>query len=239
MAFERNVIIAVLKMTKDGPVLCESINKEARVPSATGQELLRRMQKDGLIQVGKGAVEASASQRLRLAVEAINQGADLENVSSCLSWQEFEAMATDALRQNGFAVQRNLRFRHSGRRWEIDVVGCRQPMILCIDCKHWHHGMSPSSVAKVAEKQVERTSALAESLPALADKISCSLWAKAKVIPIVLSLLTGRFKFHDDVPVVSVLQFQGFLGQLPVYVDSLKHFTLLEKDLRNRSPRES
>ena len=225
MSIERNLIISILKLTRDGPVSNKLVNKDAKIPQQIAEKLLRKLQNDGLIYVQKNVVEANSLQRLKLAVHAIHLGADIENVSSFLQWQEFENMAAVAFEQNSYSVKKNLRFKHAGRRLEIDIVGCRKPIVICVDCKHWHRGLHPSALKRIVEEQVERTSALAESLPSFFGRIECASWDNVKLVPAVLSLVTGRFKFYDNVPIVAVLQLQDFLTQLPAYADSLKHFT--------------
>lgn len=224
MSIETNLIISILKLTKNGPVSNKLVNKDAKIPRQIAQKLLRKLQNDTLIYVQRNVLEANSLQRLKLAVHAINLGADIENVSSFLQWQEFENMAAVAFERNNYSVAKNLRFKHDNRRWEIDIVGCRKPIAICVDCKHWHRGLPPSALKRIVEEQVERTFALAESLSSLTGKIECASWDTVKLIPAVLSLVTGRFKLHDKVPIVAVLQLQDFLGQLPAYTDSLKHF---------------
>jgi Holliday junction resolvase-like predicted endonuclease len=225
MSIEGDLIITILRLTRNGPISHELINKTARIPSQVAKKLLRTLQNDGLIYLKKDIVEADNPQRLKLAVKAVNLGADLEHVSGFLQWQEFENMAALALERNSYSVKKNLRFKHAGRKLEIDIVGCKKPIAICVDCKHWHRGLYPSALKKIVEEQVERTLALAESLPSLFGKIECASWDNVKLVPAVLSLVTGRFKFYDNVPIVAVLQLQDFLSQLPAYADSLKHFT--------------
>jgi hypothetical protein len=43
-------------------------------------------------------------------------------------------------------------------------------------------------------------------------------------VPAILTLVQARLKFCDDVPVVSVLQLQDFLYELPGHVHALRHF---------------
>lgn len=224
MSIEMNLLISILKLTRNGPVLTKLVNKDARIASQIAEKLYRKLQNDGLIYFRKNIVEADSVQRLKLAVYAIKSGADIENVSSFLEWQEFEHIAALAFERNGYGIIKNLRFKHKGRKWEIDIVGCKKPLVVCIDCKHWHHGMYPSALKRIVVEQVERTSALAEVLPSLAGKIECVSWDYVMLIPAVLSLFMGRFKFYDDVPIVPVLQLQDFLSNLPAYSNSLKHF---------------
>jgi Holliday junction resolvase-like predicted endonuclease len=214
---EINLIISILKLTKDGSVSNEIVKKDARMPSQIIAKLLSKLQNDGFVYLRKSFVEADNIQRLKLAVYAIELGADFELICSFLGWKEFEGMASLILERNGYAVNKNLWFRHAGKRWEIDVVGYKKPIILCVDCKHWHHGMHPSALKKVAEEQRKRTIALAQSLPALVGKFEFASWDKTKIVPAVLSLFPGRFKFYDEVPIVPVLQFNDFINQLPAY----------------------
>jgi len=225
MSIEKDLIISILKLTRHEPISKEVVKKDARIPSQIAEKLLRKLQNDGLVYLQKNFAEADSPQRLKLAVHAIRLGADIEGISSFLQWQEFENMAAVAFERNGYRIMKNLRFKHAGQRWEIDIVGCKKPIAICVDCKHWHHGMYPSTLKKIVEEQVERTFALAEFLPSLSGKVECASWDNVKLVPAVLSLVAGRFKFYDNVPIVPVLQLQDFLSQLPAYADSLKHFS--------------
>lgn len=225
MVVERELLISLLKLTKDGAVLIEDVNKDYRIASDIARKLLEKLQNEDLLNLQGATVKVTSDNRLRLAVKAVSLGADVERVSAFLSWQEFEDIAAIALERNSYAVVKNVRFKRAGRKWEMDIVGCKKPLVVCIDCKHWGHGLSPSALKRIIEAQVERARALAESLPNVSLEIECAKWNKAKFIPVVLSLTQGRFKFYDRVPIVPVLQLQDFLSQLPAYTESLKYFS--------------
>jgi Holliday junction resolvase-like predicted endonuclease len=225
MNIERELIISILKLTKNGPAAIDVVRKDAKIPSAIAEDLFKKLQNDGLLYLQNKVIDVDSLKRLKLAVHAIELGADLERVSGFLDWKEFENIAAIAFERNDYSVKRSLRFKHAGRRWEIDVVGCKKRMIVCVDCKHWHYGMYPSAIRRIVEEQVERTSALAESLPKLAEKIGCASWNRVELVPAILSLITVRSKFYNKVPIVPILQLQDFISQLPAYADSLKHFS--------------
>jgi Holliday junction resolvase-like predicted endonuclease len=224
LVIERNLLISLLKLTKDSPVLIKSVNHNARIASDIVFKLLKKLQNEGVIHLKDDFVEVSSDNRLRLAVKAVLSGADVEKVSSLLCWQEFEAIATIALERNGYITAKNVRFKHGGRRWEIDVVGCSKPLVLCVDCKHWQRGLKQSVLRKIVEAQMERARALVDMLPSPALKIECAKWIKAKFVPVILSLIPSNFKFYAGVPVVPILQLQDFLVQLPAYVTECKYF---------------
>ncbi len=236
MNVELSLIMTVLRLTRTGAIGHESINKSARISADVSGELLQKMQRDGLVYVKADAVEVDGSQRLKLAAKAINLGADLEQVSSLLQWKEFERLAATALIQNGYAVSRNLHFRYNGRKWEIDVVGSKKPIALCLDCKHWHYGMNQARLGTAIQEQIQRTSVLAQILPRLDGKVECASWERAILVPAVLSLLVGRAKFIDDVPIVPILQLQSFLDQLLAHANLLKHFLVLRHGFQDRLP---
>ena len=218
------VTISLLKVSRCKSVLVELVKKESKLPLEVIERLLQKWQHDGLLYVHNGFVEINTLQRLKLAVHALQGGADYERVSSVLGWKEFENIAAVAFEAHGYNVETNLRFRQGGRRWEIDIVGCRRPLVVCVDCKHWRRSLYPSKLKRAAEEQVRRTLAFSDSLPNPAPRVDCASWKDARFVPMLLSLMPARFKFHEGTPVVPILQLQDFLAQLPMCADSLKYF---------------
>jgi Holliday junction resolvase-like predicted endonuclease len=221
---ERDLLISLLKLTKGGSVLVEAVNNDARIASDIVTKLLENLQNQGLVYLKDGFVEIDSRNRMKLAVNSISLGADIERVSAFFSWQEFEEIAALALERNDYVAVKNARFKQGGRRWEIDVIGCRKPLVLCVDCKHWRRGLKPSALRRIVEAQVKRTRALADTLPVASLKVECSRWKKAKFVPLILSLIPSSFKFCNNVPIVPILQLQDFLMQLPAEVESLTFF---------------
>lgn len=224
MVIERNLLISLLKLTKNGSVLIKDVNRDSKISLDIIRKLLEKLQKQGVLYVKGSFVEVKSNGRLRLAAKAASLGADIEHISDFLNWQEFEDIAALALESNGYTVIKNLRFTHAGRRWEIDVVGCRKPLVLCVDCKHWQRALKSSALGRIVEAQVKRAQALSDTLPTVSLKTECLKWNKAKFLPVILSLIPSSFKFFEDVPVVPVSQLQDFLTQLPAKVESLTYF---------------
>ena len=235
MVIERDMLISVLKLTKDGAVLTKTVNKDARMIALFAAKMLKKMENEGLIYFENGKIAADSQCRVKIAMRALGLGADLEHVSDLLKWQEFEAIAVIALERNGYCVSKNVHFKHENHRFEIDVVGYKKPMVLCIDCKHWHHGIFPSALARIVDAQVKRTRAYADSLPMIKNRNECTKWGRAKFIPVILSLVHGNLKFCDGTPIIPVLQLQDFINQLPAYSESFRHLTKEFSHLRNDS----
>ncbi|NIR87180.1 hypothetical protein GWO13_06240 [Candidatus Bathyarchaeota archaeon] len=225
MAVERSLLISILKLTKTGPVQKELISRDARVPVQVADEMLKKLSDTGLIRYKDWLIEVSSNQRVRMAVRAAELGADPERACGVLEWDEFEEIAAKAFEANNFMVKRRFRFKWAGRRWEMDVLGCKEPLVACVDCKHWRRGWRRSAIMKTVEAQVERTQALAEALPSLHEKVGLVDWKKVMLVPMVLSLVPSPFKFYNNVPIVPVLQLPNFLNELPAYTTSLTRFS--------------
>lgn len=224
MAYERNLLVSILKLTKFGPVQEDLIGKDAQIPREIAEKTLKKLRNEGLIQRETRITEASLNQRIKIAIQAIKLGADFEKVCSFLDWGEFENIATVAFEANHFAVRRGFRFTGSGRRWEIDILGFKESVVACVDCKHWHHGWRSAATIKAVEAQVKRTEALANALPMLHEKMGLAHWKETVLIPIILSLYPSPLKFYNKTPIVPILQLQNFLSELLVHLDQLAHF---------------
>lgn len=224
MTAEKDVIVSLLRLSKTGPIQKDLLRRDAHVSAQVLDETLRKLFDGGFIRQQRDLIEASPSQRVSMTVQAIKLGADFERTCRFLEWTEFESLAAQAFQANGFRVLTNLRFKHAGKRWEIDVLSFREPLIVCVDCKHWQRGWSRAATVKAVEAQVERTRAFADAPSNHHQKTELTEWKSATVVPLVLSLTPGPFKFHNNVPIVPILQLQDFINELPLEANSLTHF---------------
>ncbi|MDR0798024.1 MAG: NERD domain-containing protein, partial [Nitrososphaerota archaeon] len=183
MSIERTLVLSLLKLTQKTSVLTTHLKNDAKLPLETVYNLLEKMQSEDLLDIKYDIVETSTNDRIKLAIKAVSLGADIQQVSNSLSWQEFEEIATIALQNNGFTIYKNIRFKTPNRKWEIDAIGCKQPLVICIDCKHWAHSFSTSTISKIATAQADRTKALTETLPNPKLQLECTKWKNAQFIP--------------------------------------------------------
>ncbi len=234
MSVERQILVSLLRLTRQGPFRKELLSKDSRVPVQVVDETLEKLCQSGFCQQRRGAVEVSSIQCVKIALRAIQLGADFERVCNFLHWKEFEKLAGEAFEANSYSVTRNFHLKHKGKRWEIDLLASKEPLIVCVDCKHWHHGWSRYAIVKTVEMQTKRTKALADASPETCGKIGIETWKQAIFIPAVLSLTPGPFKFHNKVPIIPILQIQNFLNELPAHTSSLTHFSLKTKNEKHR-----
>jgi hypothetical protein len=223
-ALNRELLVALLELTKDGPVQVEDLRSAARVTTQMFDQFLEGLRHRGLVHDHDGSIEVSSEQRTRIAIMAVEAGSDIERVSRALGWLEFEEMASHAFEENGYEVSRRFRFKANGRRWEVDVLAARRPLVVCAECKRWARGMSGSSIMRTVEAHVEKVRTLSENLVELSKKLGLDDWRRGVVIPIALSLTSVPIAFHRQVPVVSIFQLPRFIADLGGHLDEITHF---------------
>ncbi len=187
------------------------IARDAQLPAEVVDAALRRLADDHLLQVDEASVRVSANQRLDLAVLALQQGVDIERVCQSLGWQAFEDLVALMLEANGFSTQKHYRFKTSRRRFEIDVLGLKKPLVLLIECKRWARSWQRSATMKIVEQQLTRTTAFVNDLPAARRPRELRGWREAWVLPLVLTLSETPVKTYQQVPVIPIFYFHAFL----------------------------
>lgn len=101
----------------------------------------------------------------------ISKGMTLEDIAEHMTWQSFEDLCVSIMEENGYDVQKHLRFKHEGSRHEIDILATknlvrkhgrgatRTTRHIAIDCKHWSVGRT-SALRAASKKQQERVKTL-------------------------------------------------------------------------------
>ncbi len=143
--------------------------------------------------------------RLQTALFAIDLGATIEDVSECLTWQDFESITGLILEKKNFDVTKNLILTKP--RMEIDIVGTKMNIALLIDCKHWKT-MSKSELDEIVKKQVERVKRYVSD-----ENISA--------LPVIVTLHQEEIQFIENVPIVPIMKLSSFLDEFIGNLDSL------------------
>lgn len=225
MRIEREVLVAVLKRTVErSDAKVEDISEEAHIPFSLTKHVLEKLRGEGLLELADDRVIVGGDNRLRIAVKAISLGSDIERVARLFTWSEFEDFSVLAFEVNDFSVKRNFRFTWLRKRWEIDIIGLKKPLVISADCKHWHQKWGGSASIKAAKGQIERTKALAEASRSMRNKIGVAGWEHAYFVPIILSLLPSQQKFYERTPIVPILQLRDFLQNIMVHLDEVSNF---------------
>jgi hypothetical protein len=192
-------------------ITLEGFRAKSGLIETTARSVLEYLVKRGIGQICKQGFSFSRSDRVKAAILALRIGNDIETVSNYLTWQDFEAFASDLLNLAGYASERDLRYSKP-IRMQIDVLGIdyHSRMAIVADCKHWKR-IDLSSLSSCAKKQAERAS----KLLAHRKKISYA-------IPIILTLHAINIRFVDGIPLVPVFRFSSFVEGLPLHLTEVK-----------------
>ena len=148
-----------------------------------------------------------SSDKLKAAIQLIQNGFPLDEISVVLDWKDFEGLVAEILSEKNFAVMKNLILTKP--RMEIDVVGIRLGIAMLIDCKHWKR-YSSSALTDAVKKQIERT------------RQYVSKTQNAIAVPVIVTLYQDKVDFIDNVPIVPIFQFSSFVDEFYGNLENIK-----------------
>ncbi len=146
-----------------------------------------------------------------VALSLCSLGVPPEEVSSLLSWKEFESFCADILRSAGFEVRENVRLHKPTA--QIDIVARGTSIVLSIDCKHWKRGASASTLARVAQDQHKRNKQLRSTIP-----------DAPPIVSVVITLAQQSERFASGAAVVPLFALRSFLNSVDGYRGLLESF---------------
>jgi hypothetical protein len=205
-----DLLIKVLAAMEPEKVMTFDSFQEACGISSTSvaKSVLGYLEVNNIGSVSKNTVKFSGSDRIRAGVLALQMRRDIEQVSTYLSWRDFEKLASEVLRSFGYHTRTNVRF--SKPRMEIDVVGTSlDGFTIAVDCKHWKR-TNLSSISKFSQKQAARAERLIRH-----DK------TVSQVVPVLLTLHAESVTFIGAVPLVPIHKFRSFIMDVKGFLNEM------------------
>jgi Holliday junction resolvase-like predicted endonuclease len=210
---------ALLEAAKGQSMLAES----QLVDPIASPEFLSRVEAAGLLErQGDHKWLFGGPAKIQVAMRAIQLGQPERSILDTLTWQEFEDYVAAAFDFHDFDIHRRFRFATT-RRYEIDVVATRKPILFCVDCKHYGIRLGKSSALRVAvEEQIQRTEALAATFAAHQAALNCTGWHRCMLLPVLVTMLNEDLIFHEQVPIVPAARLNAFLLSYDQQMDVLR-----------------
>lgn len=214
---KREILKTLLRIKRSEEWSLTRLSEETKIPVEIIKDAL--MEIADIVIVKNDTVSIAEHGKVQIAILCLNLAADPLYVSKYLDWREFEDFAATIVNAYGYMVYRNYRFKSMSRRWEIDILAIKKPVLLCLNCKHFLK-QSWAPLRKAALEELERAEALRQALPRLKLKPKPSMgWG---ILPALITLLTPRFKIYDKIPIVKITELRNFLEELTLYADSLR-----------------
>lgn len=188
-----------------GGISLKDFSMATQTSEDTSKEILSNLMQNGIGIYENNLVQFDENDRLKTCILAISMGAPVDEISRLLSWQDFESLAAEILKNNGFETERSVTFTKP--RMQIDVVGVKTGIAILIDCKHWKK-MSHSAIESVVKKQIERTKQYL-----LKEKVRAA-------IPAIVTLYQFETKFVNKVPIVPIHQLDSFCEEFYGNIDA-------------------
>ena len=219
---KNSFLLSILKHSCKGSAKISEIIQESRLSEEDSALIIEKLAEEGVVSIEEGCeMVADPTGRLRIAFELVKSGIDIERVFKYLSWQEFEEASAQILEESGYTVHRRVRFKNEERKFEVDLLALRNPLILCLDCKHWMRGSQRSPLKKAIGEQVTRVQSLAHFMKSNRERFHLETWRKAKLLPVMIVLLDVPLQLYEGVPTVPVLRLGNFLYELLGVFDML------------------
>ena len=120
----------------------------------------------------------SGFAKVQVAIRALQLGEPQRVILQTLTWQEFEEFVAQVFLIHEFEVHHRFRFS-TNRRFEIDIVAGREPIIFCVDCKQYGIRLGKASVLRTAsEEQLLRTKTLGAHFARFQAQLGYLDWQK-------------------------------------------------------------
>ncbi len=199
--------LAAIEPDKDIP-LDQFQQTSAISSSSVAKSVLNHLETNNIGSISNNMVRFSKSDRINAAILALNMTADIEQISTYLSWRDFEKLASEVLRSFGYCTRTNVRLAKP--QMEIDVVGTGSDgFTIAVDCKHWKRS-NFSSISNFAQKQAVRAERLIKHEKSISG-----------VVPVILTLHAESVRFIDAVPLVPIHKFRSFITDVKGYLPGI------------------
>jgi hypothetical protein len=155
-----------------------------------------------------GMDESESFSPVCIGYALLKTGAQPDEVSRLLSWQDFERLAGALLRVSGYAVRQNVQLTKP--RAQIDVVAIGTSVILSIDCKRYRREQGSAALERAALAQLKRSGLLRRKMQ-----------DPRPIVSVILSMSEPNGKLVKGVAVVPIRTLRDFLTSLDSYEQSL------------------
>ena len=193
--------------------------------ASCSKELSNKLAAELGIPVKDDIIQLSRESRLDLAMVEASRGF-LHDASRFLEWRDFERFAEHCLRGMGFQTTRDVRLNGEGKRWQIDVTGIKDHLLVCLDCKHWAPPMSPSRF-----KGPELHQSIATRL--VAQKLARETYSEITSLPVILTLFEPQQHFSERAVIVEIQKLPSMLRDLTPYTQDLPFIIVTPEPAEN------
>ncbi len=169
-----------------------------------------------------------ADNPVGVAIALIKVGISPEKAAALLNWKKFEDLCLEGFQLSGIDAVKGVRFSVNRRKYEIDLLGASDELVLSVDCKMWSKGSSPKiyKLKEAAIKQLDRTNALASALK-IGDLKGIEIEeGESLMIPAIVTWLDFSERILHNIPIIPLYMLPSFLNEIWDFIDDISYLKL-------------
>ena len=228
MLSSKNFILDLLQMSKEQEeIAIESLVKQTKLSPQNVFKIIQNLNEEltGFMEIEKNLITIPKKSKMKLVKKALSLGISLGQIIPMLHWKEFENFCFIVLDHHEFFCIQNYYFTHHKKRYEIDVIGIKKPLIFAIDAKKWKTGHA-SALKTMVKNQIRRVKAFSKSIMkrSVRDKLNLTNWQNAKIIPMIVTSKMYEIKIFEHVPILPFFKLNKFLNEYHRYSEMILQF---------------
>jgi len=224
----KNVLYAILQRSKETQeVSIDQIAEQTKLSNQQVIEIIANLNEDtsSKLSFNKNTIYIPRKNKAQIILKVIESGFDLDRIIDSLHWSDFENFCLTVFEFHEFQTFQNFHFTQKRNRYEIDVLGFRDPLMFAIDAKKWKTGHA-GALKAVAKKQIDRIKALSEYLqkPANQAKLHLKNVPNLRIIPLIVTSKMYEIQIFHGVPIIPFFKLNSFITELSRFLGILKQF---------------
>lgn len=166
------------------------------------------------------------TNRIKLAISAIEKGVEPKNVSIYLDWKEFEDQVSKFFEEEGYIVLRSFR-TSKPKKTETDVLAQKGNIVIVVDCKHWDPSKSGTSRYIQASKvHFERVMVLVNNEKFITWVKRNSKARKVFIFPVLISLSIRAGGINQWATIIPISHLSYIIQNFNVFTINFPHISI-------------
>lgn len=217
-------------MSKDHEeITLESIAERSNLTTEQIYNLLSSFndETDAKLELNETAIHIPLKFKTPLIIKAMESGIDLDQIIEMLHWRDFERFCLMVFEYHEFKNNQNFHFTQNRKRYEIDVVTVREPLIFALDAKQWKTGHA-GALKTVVENHSNRIKAFSQYLakPLNRQKIQLKNSPDLRIIPLIITSKMYEIQIFHGMPIIPFFKLNGFITEIHNFLGSLQQFPI-------------
>lgn len=230
LSLSKNFILNLLQMSKDHEEIALSgIAEKSNLKSEQVYKLLYSLNEEtgAKLELDASTIHIPQKFKTPLILKAIESGIDLDQIIELLHWRDFESFCLMVFEYYEFTNIQNCHFTQNRKRYEIDVVTVKEPLIFAIDAKKWKTGHA-GALKTVVENHLNRIKDFSQYLanPLNRQKFQLKNSPDLRIIPLIITSKTYEIQIFHGVPIIPFFKLNGFIAEIHTFLGSLRQFPI-------------